>query len=268
MPERSSPNHDTPHTVDTEHVIPDGPTRAVLLNRVRKSLISVKIRTADNYNDRTHNLLEQHGDEMAPDEKTLIQAQLQEISRMEGKLEKNRSPLKGIILSWDYRCLTKETYLIAKKASNRITQNEDKNRLRGVPGPQVSPAPVPIVVDPPTSNPCSPSTPRGASTFHGEIFDDVEWAALTTFQSRTTGDPVTVLEMRTRDQRTRQFFVTHEQSPPNNDITDQGGEPRLHIHDGAEASSFSASSAVWSSSSGWQCGQLIEGSSTSSVFGT
>ena len=70
--------HDDPHAVDTEHVIPDGPTRTVLLNRVRKSLISVKIRTADNYNDRTHNLLKQHGEQMTPNEKILIESLLDE----------------------------------------------------------------------------------------------------------------------------------------------------------------------------------------------
>jgi len=70
--------HDDPHAVDTEHVIPDGSARTVLLNRVRKSLISVKIRKADNYNDRTHNLLKQHGEQMTPNEKILIESLLDE----------------------------------------------------------------------------------------------------------------------------------------------------------------------------------------------
>jgi len=161
---------------------------------------------------------------------------------MEGKLEKNRSPLKGIILSWDYRCLTRETYLIVKKASNQVAHNENINRLGGVPGPQVSPAPVPIVVDPPTSNPCSPSTSRGASAFHEEVFDNVERVVVTTFQSRTTGDPAALLEVQTRDQGTRHFVATFEQSPPDNDMTDWGGEPPLCIRDAAEASSINTSS--------------------------
>ena len=113
--------------------------------------------------------------------------------------QRNISDSQGrfLVPSWKDVFLTR-----LQKASNRVARDENINRLRGVPGPQgwhifpplnqgslvapVSPAPVPIVVDPPTS-PCSPSTSRGASTFHGEIFDDVEQAVLTTFQSRTTG---------------------------------------------------------------------------------
>ena len=68
------PTHDS----DTTHEVPDGSVRSVLVDNLRKSLISVKIRSAEDYNDRTRHLLQQCIDLMPLDDKQLIETQLDE----------------------------------------------------------------------------------------------------------------------------------------------------------------------------------------------
>ena len=63
---------------DTTHEVPDGSVRSVLVDNLRKSLISVKIRSAEDYNDRTRHLLQQCIDLMPLDDKQLIETQLDE----------------------------------------------------------------------------------------------------------------------------------------------------------------------------------------------
>ncbi len=60
-------------------------------------------------------------------------------------------------------------------------------------------------------------------------------------------DPAVLLELRTRDQRTRQYVATLGLSPPDNDMTDRGGEPPLFIpsHGPAEEGSVYAASEIW-----------------------
>lgn len=59
MTEKSTQGSDSPHNPDTVHEVPDGSARSVVVDGLRKSLISVKIRSADDYNDRTRHLLQQ-----------------------------------------------------------------------------------------------------------------------------------------------------------------------------------------------------------------
>ena len=65
-------------------------------------------------------------------------------------------------------------------------------------------------------------------------------------------DPAVLLEFQTRDQRTRQYVATHGLFPPNNNMTDLGGEPPMCMPSrGAaeEGSAYAASSELWGSSS-------------------
>jgi hypothetical protein len=59
MSTAASQDHDT-HASDAVFEIPDTSAEGVLLDRLRKNLITVKIRDADNYNDQTRNLLDQY----------------------------------------------------------------------------------------------------------------------------------------------------------------------------------------------------------------
>jgi hypothetical protein len=64
-------------------------------------------------------------------------------------------------------------------------------------------------------------------------------------------DPAVLLEVQTRDQRTRQFVATLGLSPPDNNMTDRGGEPPPCIlsHGPAEEGSvYAASEMLWGSS--------------------
>jgi len=47
------------HTTDTVHEVADDSARSVIVDNLRRSLISVKIRSAEDYNDRTRHLLQQ-----------------------------------------------------------------------------------------------------------------------------------------------------------------------------------------------------------------
>ncbi len=61
-------------------------------------------------------------------------------------------------------------------------------------------------------------------------------------------DPATLVEMRTRDQRTREFVATLQLTPPNDNMTDGGGEPPMFIYNAVEISSVSSSDYLGPSS--------------------
>lgn len=76
MSEATVQDHDDPHS--TVYEVPDYSAKRILVDSLRRSLTSIKIRSADKYNDRTHNLLQQFGDDMPIRDKKLIEAQLDE----------------------------------------------------------------------------------------------------------------------------------------------------------------------------------------------
>ena len=61
-------------------------------------------------------------------------------------------------------------------------------------------------------------------------------------------DPATLVEMRTRDQRTREFVATIQLTPPNDNIPDGGGELPMFIYNAVETSSVSSSDFLGPSS--------------------
>ena len=64
------------HTTDTVHEVADDSARSVLVDNLRKSLISVKIRSAEDYNDRTRHLLQQCVDLMPLRDQQFIETEL------------------------------------------------------------------------------------------------------------------------------------------------------------------------------------------------
>ena len=76
MPEATFQDHDDPHS--TVYEVSEYSAGRILLDSVRRSLTSIKIRSADKYNDQTHDLLQKFGDMMPTRDKKLIEAQLDE----------------------------------------------------------------------------------------------------------------------------------------------------------------------------------------------
>jgi len=75
MTERPNP------TIDTVHEVADDSARSVLVDNLRKSLISVKIRSAEDYNDRTRHILQQCIDLMPLRDQQSIETRLDESVR-------------------------------------------------------------------------------------------------------------------------------------------------------------------------------------------
>ena len=48
-----------PHAVDAVYQVPDHSAQQVVTDRVRNSLLSVRIESADHYNDQSRNILQQ-----------------------------------------------------------------------------------------------------------------------------------------------------------------------------------------------------------------
>ena len=71
------PTQDT----DTVHEVSDDSARGVVVDNLRKSLISVKIRSAEDYNDRTRHLLQQCIDLVPIHEQQVIESKLDESVR-------------------------------------------------------------------------------------------------------------------------------------------------------------------------------------------
>lgn len=71
----SSHHHNAPHTVDPVYTAVDSAAR-FLIDRLRKSLTSVRIRSADYFNNQTRNLLQQCLDLIPPNEKDAVELQL------------------------------------------------------------------------------------------------------------------------------------------------------------------------------------------------
>jgi len=66
------------NTTDTVQEVPDDSARTVVVDNLRKSLISVKIRIAEDYNDRTRHLLQQCIELMPVNDLQIIETQLDE----------------------------------------------------------------------------------------------------------------------------------------------------------------------------------------------
>jgi hypothetical protein len=76
MPEETFRYRDpAPHTF---YDVPDNSARRVLVDSVRRSLTSIKTRSANKFNDQTRELLQQFADAMEPEDKEVIEAQLDE----------------------------------------------------------------------------------------------------------------------------------------------------------------------------------------------
>jgi hypothetical protein len=76
MPEEASQDHDAPQP--TVYEVSDHSAKKVLVNHVRRRLTSIKIRSANEHNDQTRNLLQEFGDKMEPRDKQVIESQLDE----------------------------------------------------------------------------------------------------------------------------------------------------------------------------------------------
>jgi hypothetical protein len=76
MPEATFRDHDPAR--HTFYDVPDYSARRVLVDSVRRSLTSIKTRSADKFNDQTRELLQQFADAMEPEDKKVIEAQLDE----------------------------------------------------------------------------------------------------------------------------------------------------------------------------------------------
>ena len=61
MPEEHSQDHYETPPADRVYEVPSDSARNVLTNRLRGNLLSVKMRNTDKFNDKTRNLLQQHG---------------------------------------------------------------------------------------------------------------------------------------------------------------------------------------------------------------
>jgi hypothetical protein len=75
MSTAASQDHDN-HASDAVIEISDTSAEGILLDRLRKNLITVKIRDADNYNDQTRNLLDQYLNLLPLSEQNVIIGQL------------------------------------------------------------------------------------------------------------------------------------------------------------------------------------------------
>jgi hypothetical protein len=129
-----SQDNDSPHAADDFYKVSDDSAGRVLIDCVRCSLISVKIRSADKYNDKTRSLLQQHITSFPPRDKEAIRVQFSQLASnshmtcdvcvtkirwhrvmgTEEKLENTRSPFRRFLLGMEYQRVSKQTYLIVK----------------------------------------------------------------------------------------------------------------------------------------------------------
>ncbi|KAI0294555.1 hypothetical protein BC826DRAFT_316638 [Russula brevipes] len=202
-----SQHRDAAHAGDPVLEIPDHSAGELLIDRLRKNLTSVKIRDAGNYNDQTRNLVLQYLELMKLDEQDAIIGQMDEIGKLEKKLENNRSPFRKLFLVRDFKRVSKETYLIVKKLSNRIIDDQIKGRHRAATDPQGWPTfphgpaprpnggsftapvfPVATAVDPSVNSFGNAFTnPQVASALAAAACSNLGRVELTKFESRTTG---------------------------------------------------------------------------------
>jgi len=199
------------HTTDTVHEVGDDSARNVLINNLRTSLISVKIRSAEDYNDRTRHFLQQCVDLMPLTDQQLIDTHLDDIEQLEKKLEDTQSPFQRFLLVMKYKRVSRKTYLIVKKASNRVINNQIKGRIRAATALQ----------EPPPSLPPIPSL----SEIDDAAFNNLERAEMVTMQSRTTGDPLVLMNLHRSDQRMHQYVAALRPLPPGDRMSDGEEDP-------------------------------------------
>jgi len=246
-----SQEHDAFHASDGIFTVPDTSARSVLINRLRDNLITVKIRDADSLNDQSRDLLQQYIDLMQLDEQEAIQGQMNDIDRLEKRLEDTRSPFRKFLLVRQYKRVSRETYLIVKKASNRLRNDQIKERLRAATDPQGWPtfpqepaprsnggsftAPVFPVATPPGGPPINHfgnafTSPHVASALDAATCSDLERVEMTKFQSMTTGDPAVLLGLHGRDVGVQHFFATlaNACAQPEHRSDEQGETSTIH----------------------------------------
>jgi len=216
-----------PPTVDAVYEVPDDSAQRVVADRVRNNLLSVQIRSADRYNDQSRNILQQCVRLLPVKDRERIQQGLHAIKALENKLETNNNWFRKILLIMEYQRVSKETYFVVKKASNRLINDQISNQIMAPTGPQAPPPPpsIPTVAEPPssTSTPVHPFRARGELALDSASFHNVERVDLTTLRSSQTGDSAVLLEVHTREQRTREYVATLQPTPDDN-IPDGEGE--------------------------------------------
>jgi len=226
-----------PLTVDAVYV-PDDAASQVVADSINKSLLSSQIRAADSYNDKSRNILQQCVHLLPLREQIQIESRLNTISALEDKLENNNSWIRKFFLIMEYQRVSKKTYYIVKRASNRLINNQIKDRIRVPTYPQAHddqqpaaapPAPIPTAAVP-LSSTSNPFRSRGGSALDNASFHDVERVDLTTLQSSETGDSAVLLEFHTRQQRTREYVATLQPILLDDNMTDGQGELRLPVN--------------------------------------
>jgi len=236
-----------PPTANPIYEVPDDAASQVVADSISKSLLSSQIRAADKYNDKSFNILQQCIHLLPVREQRRIEGRLNAIGALEDKLESNNSWFRKILLIMEYQHVSKKTYYIVKRASNRLINNQLRDRIRESTHPQARddqqlqspappPPPIPTLTEPlsSTSNPVHPFRARGESALDSASFHDVERVDLTTLQSSKTGDLAVLLELHTREQRTREYVATLEPTPPDDDMPD-GGEGEIPLNTRASA---------------------------------
>jgi len=246
----ASQDHDS-QASDAVYEISDTSAGEVLIDRLRKSLTTVKIRDADKFNDQTRDLLQQYLELMPLSKQQTIGSQLDEMDRLEQNLEDARSPFQKLFLVWKYKRISKETYLIVKKASNRLVNDQIKERIRAATDPQRWPtfpqepapranggsftAPVfPVATPagcPPTDNFGNAfASPQLASALAAAACSNLGRVELTKFESRTTGDPAVHLRLHDRDERVRDYLATlsNAWAPPEHRSDEQEETSTIH----------------------------------------
>ncbi|KAH9978289.1 hypothetical protein BJV74DRAFT_142156 [Russula compacta] len=178
-----------------------------LIDGLRKSFTtSSQVEEGDYFMDQSRDLLQKHLQLIQLNEQTIIRHRYVEARDLKGKLDdQTGSKFQRYLQAKEYRRLSRKTYKIIKRASDRAIDDRLMDQIaEATRGPGDSPS-----TGPAASTPRDPFTDSHAiSTLTNVAVNDVDEVEMTTYECKATGEVAAVLDVHVRDASTQHIVAT------------------------------------------------------------
>jgi len=220
-PGLSSPIVNLVHEIASHHV------GKGLLDIIRNSFTGGKIRSGDYYFSRTRTMIQQHYPGLPFNDQNAIHFEFAKVLGVQEELEDaHGTVLQRYARARKYKRISKNTFKIVERASNRAVNNNLMAQFSDALGEGGGPQPLPG----PTGTTSTHTDPFGDAHAVPTLTDidigNVNQMEMTTFESETTGEAAVILELHGRDGSTQEVVATFPLELRAGNRADEGAETR------------------------------------------
>ncbi|KAF8257041.1 hypothetical protein EI94DRAFT_1761230 [Lactarius quietus] len=169
------------------------------------SLTGGKIRNGDYYFSRTRTMIKQHYPGLPLQDQNTVHFEVTKVIGAQEKLECAQGVIEKHIRARKYERVSKETFKIVKRVSNRADTNNVMAQMSEIPGGR-PPQPPPTGTTSTFTNPFADS--HAVSSLSDIDVSNVSQVEMTTYESEPTGETAVIYDLHGRDASTQQVVAT------------------------------------------------------------